>query len=189
MHPFREHISSFISLSPSDWGAIEARLKVEEVGENAWWLEEGKICRKLGWLESGLLRYVEMVDGEEKTKFFTTSGQLFTSSISFADQTPAAESIQVIRPARIHVLSFDQVQEIYQLVPTWALYIRRVLLSVTRDTDQLLSESKTLSAEERYRRLLQEEPELVRDVSIKHLASYLGIAPESLSRIRRRLRD
>lgn len=186
---FQRYIAERVPLTADQWAEIQARCYRLNFPMHHHLLEAGQVCTHLYFIESGLLRFYELVDGEEKTKFFTPPVQLFTSPASFLNQIPAQEFIQALLDSEVWAIPFAEVQELYTLVPTWGPFIRKVLLAVNRDTDALLSASKSQTAEARYLRLVEEEPFIVQNVSVKHLASYLGIAPESLSRIRRRLRN
>ena len=184
---FKEFINRNVTLRFGDWDRIKAELKEAEFGANAHILEAGTICRHLYFLHSGILRYYEWKDGIDQTLFFTLPGTLFTSSQSFSSQTPSGESIQTIVPAQVLYMDHSSAMELYQTVPSWGELIRKVLLEVSFDLQKLFSESKLLSPEVRYRKILEEEPLLAQNVPLKYLASYLGIAPESLSRIRKRM--
>ena len=184
---FREYIDRNVTLRPGDWDRIEAELKEDEFAANAHILEAGSTCRHLYFLHSGILRYCEWKEGIDQTLFFTLPGTIFTSSQSFSAQTPSVESIQAITTARVLYMEQRSAMELYQSLPSWSELIRKVLLEVSFDFQRLFSESKLLSPEKRYRKILEEEPLLAQNVPLKYLASYLGIAPESLSRIRKRM--
>jgi CRP-like cAMP-binding protein len=76
---------------------------------------------------------------------------------------------------------------LYGVYPPWHTFIRKVLNEVRQAAEGLLLSQRQLTAEARYLQLLQEDAEIVRAVSVKDMASYLGISPESLSRIRHKL--
>ena len=185
---FRNYIAERVPLTAEQWMEIQSRSIRMNFPMHQILLPAGQVCSHLYFLERGLLRFYELIDGVEKTKFFTPPQQLFTSAASFSNQIPAKESIQALLDTEVVAIPFPEVQELYGVVPTWGPFIRKVLLTVNQDTDALLSDSKALSAEDRYRRIVEDEPFIAQNVSVKHMASYLGIAPESLSRIRRRMR-
>jgi len=70
-------------------------------------------------------------------------------------------------------------------IPEWNTFVRKLIQEVQFNTEVLLEESQNLTAEDRYQKLLNENGQLVNRISQKHLASFLGIAPQSLSRIRK----
>jgi CRP-like cAMP-binding protein len=126
-------------------------------------------------------------DGKDTTKFFTPEYQLFTSQQSFSTQTPARENIEALEDAELLAISHAALQRIYDDVPKWHTLIRRVLQDVNGMTERIYMDSITITAEERYRRLLEDESEIALRAPLKHIASYLGVTPESLSRIRKKL--
>lgn len=184
---FRAYISRYVSLNGKEWEEIEAQLTREHFSTRSHILQVGEICNGLYFLESGMLRYYEWQDGNEKTLFFTQPDQLFTASKSFNKQIPSQVGIEVLTPVTALHLSFAAVQNLNQTSPAWANFTRQVVVDVNTDLQSLLMHSMTLKPGDRYQNLLREQPELARHVPLKYLASYLGIAPESLSRIRKRI--
>lgn len=185
-HPFRRFISTYTSLGAEDWDAIAGVIHRVHYPKNELILKEGEICRHLYFIESGLLRYFTVRDGEEVTKFFTEAPYTFTSQKSFMDKQRATESIQTIEPSIIWQLSFEDAHALLR-IPPWNEFVRKLIQEVQFYTESLLLEMQTETAENRYRHLLEKRPEFVQRIPIKYLASYLGIAPQSLSRIRKQL--
>lgn len=186
MHSFRSFIHQYVVLSEEDWSTIAKNLQQEAVKEQALILEQGKVCKYLYFLESGLLRYYTLRDGEEVTKFFTEAPYAFTSQKSFTDKTPASESIQALEPCMLWKMKVEDAYALLAL-PAWSEFVRKLIQEVQYFTEQLLLEIQTETAEQRYQKMLDQKSSLVQRVPIKHLASYLGIAPQSLSRIRKQL--
>lgn len=149
-------------------------------------LEEGKICKSLFFLESGLLRYFVLKDGKEVTKFFTIAPYCFTSQASFNSRKPANESIQSIEESVIWETSFKQNEELLKL-ESWNSFARKITQEVQFFTEEILEDLQSETAENRYRKLLQNQPELLNRIPLKYLASFYGVAPQSLSRIRKKL--
>ncbi len=186
MHPFRAFINLYTAISEADWERVAACLDVRTVPAGDCLVEAGRVCRHLYFLERGLLRFFVWKEGVEVTKFFTEAPYMFTSQRSFTSQLPATETIEALETSIVWQLS---VTDAYALltVPAWADFVRRLTQQVQQYTEAILEELQTETAERRYRALLRDRPQLVRRVPLRHLASYLGIAPQSLSRIRRKL--
>ncbi|MEM1328623.1 MAG: Crp/Fnr family transcriptional regulator [Bacteroidota bacterium] len=184
----RAHINTYVPLSDSDWQQIEPHFHRRTFNSGDYILEEGKICRHLYFLQKGLLHYFVMKDGVPRTKFFTIAPYLFTSQRSFNEQIPATESIQAIELSVAWSISYDDNQKLLEL-PAWNLLSRKVTQEVQFYTEQILEDLQNETAETRYRKLLDAQPELLQRIPLKYLASYLGIAPQSLSRIRQRVRN
>ena len=188
MLAFRKFIENYTPLSDADWAAISACFQVKIVEKDAILLEEGKICWHLYFLESGLLRYFINKNGNEINKFFTEAPYCFTSQVSFNAEKPATENIQALEKSVVWQATSKEVNELLEF-KSWNTFVRKLIQEVQFYTEEILEEIQTETAEQRYEKMLLNEPEFVQRVSLKHLASYLGIAPQSLSRIRKKIAE
>lgn len=184
MHPFRAFIHNYEYLPEQVWHSIEPHLTVHNYDAEYPILKEGQICRHLYFLESGILRYFINNEGLEICKFFTQAPYCFTSQYSFLNQVRASENITSITPSVIWSLPRDIAFEFLK-EPSWAAFIRKLTNEVQYLTEELLLASQSKTAEDRYKLMLTEESELITKVPMKYIASFLGIAPQSLSRIRK----
>jgi CRP-like cAMP-binding protein len=186
MHPFRQFIETYTSLSHSDWEQIQSGIRPLSIRAGEVLLAEGSICRHLYFLEKGLLRFYVLKDGTEVTKYFTHAPYTFTSQQSFTGQKAARESIAAIEDSLIWEMNFTYAHQLLEL-PAWNTFIRKLVQQVQQYTEAILEELQTRTAEDRYRTMLESGSDLLQRVPLKYLASYLGIAPQSLSRIRKKL--
>ena len=173
-------------MPPRDWAQVAACLTTEDYPAGTPILREGAVCRYLYFLEKGLLRYHVNRDGEDMTKFFTEPPYSFTAQRSFSRELPAEEAIETLQPSRIHRIGRADTYRLLAL-PSWSNFIRELIQDVQYLTEQLLIDSQNVPAEMCYPQLSEAGSPLLSQVPQKYLASYLGIAPQSLSRIRRRL--
>ena len=186
MHPFRQYIGQYTSLPQGEWENIQAAIHPCTVSRDAHLLEEGHVCRKLYFVEEGLLRFYVWNEGEDKTKFFTVPPYLCTSQYSFTQQVPARENIQALEDCRLWVMDRSDAYRLLAL-PGWNTFVRCLVQQVQHYTENLYLELQQQTAEERYRRLLTQQGSLLNRIPLKYLSSYLGIAQPSLSRIRKKL--
>lgn len=184
-HPFRTFIAAYVPISDADWEQVAAQLAVRTVAAGTLLVEAGRVCRHLYFLESGLMRFFVWKDGRDVTKFFTEAPYAFTSQRSFAGQQPATENVEALEDSILWQLPAAAAFALLDVVPAWATFVRRLTQQVQHYTETILEELQTETAEARYRALLRDRAHLVQRVPVRHLASYLGIAPQSLSRIRR----
>ncbi|MGD1891515.1 MAG: Crp/Fnr family transcriptional regulator [Cyclobacteriaceae bacterium] len=182
----RTFVGKYVRISEVDWDVIRLYFRRREAKRGEIILKEGEVCRHLSFLESGLLRYFIVKDGEERNKFFTIAPYLFTSQYSFNNQTPAKETIQTIEESVIWEIALEENRQLLQL-SSWNQFARKITQEVQFFTEEILEELQTETAENRYIKLLNNQPELLQRIPLKHLASYLGIAPQSLSRIRKKV--
>lgn len=187
MHPLRQFILNYTTLTEANWHRIEPCLVRREVPKDTRLLTEGQVCRHLYFLETGLLRFYILRDGNEITKYFTDVPYVFTSQKSFTSRQPARETIETLENSLLWQMSYEDAFRLLE-VDAWSTFIRALIQEVQTYTEEILEALQTETAENRYRMMLLTQPTLIQRVPLKHLASYLGIAPQSLSRIRRNIR-
>lgn len=187
MDAFKEFIEKHIQLPAKDWEIIQPAFTKREIRKNDFILEEGDVCRNFYFLESGLLRYFYNIDGNEVVKTFTIPPFCFTSKISFRNQRPAQESIQAIEDSVIWLTNYRQYRELEKL-NSWNGFINSLLNEIDEFSETMIIQSKTLTPDQRYQWLTKNYPAgLLQRIPQKYLASFLGIAPQSLSRIKSNL--
>lgn len=184
---FRQYIEAKIPLEEEEWQAIQAPFKLKTLKAQEYLLKEGQICSHLFFLKAGLLRFFNWKNGEDKTKFFTFAPKLLTSLDSFSNRKPAQENIQALEDCQILQADYLPLNSLYNQVPAWTQFINAVIRDAQLYSERLILDLQTETAESRYRDILEQSPQMVQRIPLKYLASYLGIAPESLSRIRRRI--
>jgi CRP-like cAMP-binding protein len=182
----RKFIENYTSLPLNEWEQISNCFEKRIVEKDEMVLQEGKVCRYVYFVESGLLHFYINKAGNTVTKFFTEAPYVFTSQASFNAQKPASENIQAIERSVVWQISYNQANELYKL-KSWTEFARKIIQEVQFFTEEILEELQTETAEFRYQKMLKNDPELLKRIPLKILASYLGIAPQSLSRIRKKL--
>lgn len=150
-------------------------------------LEEGQVCRHLYFLEAGLVRFYSWEDGQDISKYFTEPPYCFTSQRSMSLQLPAEESIECLEDSLIWKMKSETAFQLMKELPAWNSFILKLVQEVQYFTELLLLDNQKKTAEERYRLLLTTNGELLQRVPLRMLASFLGIAPQSLSRIRKKM--
>ena len=186
MLEFRKFIENYTPISDDDWQIITQCLEFKVFEKNEIILNQGEICKYLYFLESGLLRYYFNKDGNQVTKFFTIAPYCFTSQVSFNKEKPATENIQAIEKSAVWKLTLQQSNTLFEL-KSWTTFARKILQEVQFFTEEILEEIQTETAEFRYKKMLENDPQLANRIPLKYLASYFGIAPQSLSRIRKKV--
>jgi CRP-like cAMP-binding protein len=150
-------------------------------------LRQGKVSKNIAFIEKGLLRLYYLNDGKEVTNCFCRENTITTSYKSLITQKESDMSIQAIEDTKLIILSYDALQELFRKDLFWQQVGR-----LAAENEFIISEShnrflKDLSATERYLQILNKDKELIQRVPLNYLASYLQIAPETLSRIRKKI--
>ncbi|MEO0405027.1 MAG: Crp/Fnr family transcriptional regulator, partial [Bacteroidota bacterium] len=182
---FRQYISNYNTLSQEEWDQVEGCLEKKVYLKGDILLESGQICKKLYFLEAGFLRFYLRKDGDPVTKFFTESPYCFTSQRSFANEIPTNDNIEVLQDSVIWEMSKKDAFELLKIL-NWSEFVRKLIQEVQYYTEQILEEAQNNTAEERYIKMLEESNPILLHTPLKDVASFLGIAPQSLSRIRKK---
>lgn len=184
----KERLYEQYNMSDADLKTSIKYFEPETLKAKCYFLKQGKTSDKLGFLKTGLLRSFFYNDnGDEITNHFFIPGNVAISIDSFNNQIPAKESIITVEDSELLIISFKNMTELFETVPIW----RQIAKDVSEiKFNNLMNRSimlQTLTASERYNLLIQNNPEIIQKVALKHIASYLGIDIATLSRIRNRL--
>lgn len=184
----KENIGSIISLTDDEFSLFIDCFEYKIIRKNDYFLEEGNVCNYIGFLVSGTMVYIKPgEDGDEITTDFAFEGDWVNSVLSRLSNSPSALSIKALEDSEILVLKQEDLNQLYFRIPKverlGRIYTEMAFL---RFVEQNI-EFQVLSAKERYENLLKKHPEIFQKVQLYHIANYLGIAPKSLSRIRKEI--
>ncbi|UBM61099.1 Crp/Fnr family transcriptional regulator [Candidatus Sulfidibacterium hydrothermale] len=157
----------------------------ETIRKNGFISKEGLICDRLAFIRSGLMRSFFNIKGKETTTYFLGPGSIAVAMSSFIEMKPAFENIQAIEDSQVYILSKEDLESLYRKSWKWQQTGRVIMEQYYVIMEKRSIALQTLSAKERYDELMKEHPGLLLKVPLHYVASYLGISPETLSRIRR----
>ena len=179
-------ISKQIPLTVEEAAIVHDCIPVKTFEKNTILLEVDQVARASYFNLSGLVRKYMLIDGNEVTIEFYEEGASIASLTSLQSGKPSKHCLQCIETCRLAVLTKEKEAELLKRVPQYEALCRQSLESnFGRQQDQLAN-YLSRSPEERYLQLIQEKPQLLHRVALQHLATYIGVKPESLSRIRKR---
>ena len=181
-----DFISKYVSLTEDEKNAIVSLDIFRSVKKGTILLKEGQKSKNSYFVLKGCIRTFYVLDGEEKTTAFYTEMEVLTPHCVIT-QTPPEYYISCIEDAILTVSNADMEAEVNGKFPKFETLCR--ILAEERLAQQQIDfdEFKTSSPEQRYLNLLQKRPDLIQRVPQHQLASYLGIQPQSLSRLRARI--
>lgn len=163
---------------------LASKVFVRKVAKGDILITEGKICNELYLIKKGFLRGFHYHNGKEITTWFGFENDIATSTYSFVSQKPGFESIEAIENSILYVISHDDLSMIYHNHPEFN-YVGRLLTE--KYYVDLMERTLSLQfqrAKESYEQLVSRQPYILQRASLGHVASYLGISQETLSRIR-----
>ena len=181
---FRNYLNNFIPMNDETFNLSLDYLDVIRLKKNDYFITEGNVCKSIAFINSGILRIFYVKDGTEINTCFCLENSLTSSFDSFINQTPSKDNIQALENSELVTLSYENLLKIYELSSDWQK-VSRLLTEkeCLRLSDRLTSMSFE-TAREKYLNLMEAQPKIIQRVSIQHIASFLGISRETLSRIR-----
>jgi CRP-like cAMP-binding protein len=181
-----DFISKYISLTEDEKNAILSLDLFRSVKKGGTLLKEGQISQDCYFVLKGCIRKYYIIDGEEKTTAFYTEMEALTPNcvISIA---PSKYFISCVEDSILAVSNSDMEVEINTKFPKFEIMCRMLSEELLAKQQINFDEFKTSSPEQRYLNLLQNRPDLIQRVPQLQIASYLGIKPQSLSRLRARI--
>ena len=180
-------VKQFIRITSEEEAIISNLFTESRLKPGGYFLEEGKICRSVAFIEKGLLRYFVTQDGNEKTISFNKENEFACNYKSFLPAKPSDTSIQALEETTLYLISYDNLQRLYADVKEGErlgrMAIEQVFLAVMEQIRSLYADPPAA----RYQQFLATYPDLVQRIPQYYIASYVGVKPQSLSRIRKRL--
>ncbi len=185
LEKIQENISSIITLNQEEWLAVAAVLETKLIKKNDLFLQENQICTSIAFVDKGVLIYYKTLDNaNEVTTDFAFDNEWVTNNHSRLNATPSLLNIKAIEDSELLVIQQKDLLNLYDKIPRLERFGRILMEQAYIKLVELSVDLQTLSAKDRYSKLLQSYPEILQRVPLYHIANYLGVAPKSLSRIR-----
>jgi CRP-like cAMP-binding protein len=184
--PFYSFILKIFPEFKIDPALLNPFLECVEVSKGDFLFQEGDICKFIGFTLRGCVRIFLYRDGRECTLSFHTEHQSFGDYRSFLNQEPSQFYCEAIERSKI-LLFNHQAMRVIEGLPDGQRFLRLHAEGIAAKTRDKLASLYMDTPEERYCKLFESEPDIIDRVPNYHLASYLGIKPESLSRLKRRI--
>jgi CRP-like cAMP-binding protein len=180
-------IGEYVSLSPEDILIIEQLFVKKELKAQDCFLNAGKQCKDFAFIETGLFRHYINHEGIEETYFFSSENEFVCDYDSFINKTVSDKNIQALEDTIIYSISYDNLQLFYSKVKNGERFGRLFLEQVFSRAIKHILSTHTDSAEQRYHNFLKQFKHLQQRIPQYYIASFVGVTPQSLSRIRRRM--
>ena len=182
-----QSIKSITSLNEVEEKAFLSILEVKTIKKKEFLLQEGKVCNKITFVNIGIMRLFYNIEGVENTIQFFFGDSWYTDYASFLTGQPSIENMQALKTSEVVQFKKEDLYKLYDSMPIFEkvgrIFAENAYLSISQ-----LNQMKTNEEPKaRYINLLKTRPELVQQIPQHYIASYLGIKPETLSRIRKRI--
>jgi CRP-like cAMP-binding protein len=185
---FWKFTEMFVRFSEKERGLIRSHLTIRDVPKNYPLVDLGAVARETFFINKGCLRFYYLTEaGHEITGFIFQENMFAGSHESFFSQVPSVQVLETLEDSELIVLSYKGLQELFETVPRMNEFVRKLLEQRMAYAQKVVASLIMHKPEERYTSMLELHPELVNRIPQQVLATYLGITPVSLSRIRKRI--
>lgn len=181
------YIKSKVTLTQNDIDLIKNHFVTEEVQAQTNILEAGKVERYIYFLDSGIVKGFQNIDGKIVVQHLVTEQDFFTSLDSFMTETPSLDYYETITKSRVLKISKTDFDSLQKETKFWAIFVKEVTNEHLSCKLERVKDFQILTAKERYIKFVNQYPKLALNASIDNIASFLGIEPQSLSRIRKQI--
>lgn len=184
----KKHIDSRVHLTEEEFNISTKYFVSKKLKKHKFLLNEGDVCRYIGFVNSGCLReYSIDSKGTEHIIQFAVEDWWVSDLNSFLTGLPANYNIDTLQDSEVLLIEKSAREELLDNCPKMERFFRLLIEANHVATQQRITDSLSTSAEERYLKFIKTYPKLLEQVPQSHIASYLGITPQSLSRIRKEL--
>ena len=186
MEQLIKHLEQFIPLETSDKELMEEVLIKKQYSKGDFLLQEGTISDRFFYNLEGYVRLFYTRDIEERTTYFYPAGQFISPYESFVKQEPSKLNLQAMTDVTTIEISVEAAQRMLQHSPRFEAIARIAMEEELIAHQEIIANLLTKTPEQRYFDLMESHPDIIQLIPQKHIASYIGVQPESLSRLKRR---
>lgn len=181
------HIENKVDITDEQKNLIQSYFTLKKLRRKQYLLMEGDVCKSLSFVSKGLLKsYFLDEKGNEHINMFAFEGWWISDFNSFINQEKSVLNIDAIEETEVLMITLENYEKMMLEIPMMDRYFRILYQNSLVTKDYRLIVSNSYTAEEKYLQLVQKNPEMIKRVPHNLIASYLGLAPETVSRIRKK---
>lgn len=186
MNQLEKYLNTYFTIQEDKLSSVAAHFERVVLKRGELILRTGQYCKKMFFIESGILRVSTLNDGKDITQWIATEGQFGTDLNSFMLNQPARWNIEAITDATLYFISKSDYDTIGTVIPNWPELEKIFLVNCFTTMENRIFQFLSLNSEERYLRFFHNNKRLFNQVPLKYLASMLGMTAETFSRIRKK---
>ncbi len=182
----KDYFIKTLSMSDVKANELAEKYAYREINKSDVLLKIDKTSNETFFIEQGMIRtFTFDIDGNEITTNIYTAPCFASDFLSFFKREPSKENVQALTDCKIWSMTYEQVQDSFHNIPEFREFGRMLLINNYSNLKDRMLGMIQLTAEQRYDKLLKDNPEVFQHLALKHIATYLGITDTSLSRIRK----
>lgn len=183
----KEYCSRIVPLTDNELQLIDDHFESIQLAKKDFLLTDGKICNFIAFISEGAIRHFHVKNGVEKTCDISFVNSWVTDFQSFMYGTPCIMNLQALEDTTVFVVKKEKLAALYEKCGKYETFGRLMAEQVAQRATAIAMSLSSDKPEERYLKLIQDHPDIFQRVQQKYIANFLGISPESLSRIRSRI--
>lgn len=188
MESLKNQITQYEKFTETDLEIITSKFKYNKFKAKEYILKEGQTSTQLHFIVDGLVRVFYLKEGKEITNYLSCDDGFVSSYSSFINQTRSFEFIQCLEETETLSIDYSEMQNLYELFPQWQKIGRILSEATVICLADRLHKIHSIAAKEKYLDFLKTSPKkIIQRTPLIYIASFLGITPESLSRIRKEI--
>jgi CRP-like cAMP-binding protein len=182
------HLQGFKTLTYDDLLVLLQLAELRHLAASAVYIQENSTHRKIALILKGLIRvYFVKQNGDEVTTELNWEDQIVASQDTILFNKPSRFTFQAMEDTDLLEIDYDALEDLFQNTPKLESTRKYFLMNMIVQSTDRIESFVLLSPEERYRQLVEQKPTIIKRVPNKYIATFLGITPVSLSRLRRRM--
>lgn len=174
-------------LTESELQLIDDHFESSQLAKKDFLLTDGKICNFIAFISDGAIRHFHVKNGVEKTCDISFANSWVTDFQSFTLETSCIMNLQALESTTVFVIKKEKLTALYKKCSKYETFGRLMAEQVAQRATAIAMSLSSDKPEERYLKLIQDHPDIFQRVQQKYIANFLGVSPESLSRIRGRI--
>jgi CRP/FNR family transcriptional regulator, anaerobic regulatory protein len=174
-------------MTEEEWEFIASMMKVVPVKKGDFIIKEGQVCNQVFFINTGLVRIYNIIEGRENIQGFVIENQYIAEYASFLTRRPSILFMDIVEDGELVSLTYDDIQHAYDKIPVFERLGRKIAEQLFIEFNDHSVSLRSQTPEQRYLALIEKESQLLKRIPQYMLASYLGITPEHLSRIRKKI--
>ncbi|NOT90540.1 Crp/Fnr family transcriptional regulator [Ferruginibacter sp.] len=184
---FKNWLTKVSFLTEKDCSLFEPYLATQNYKAKEYFLSENKICKEIGFLNHGCFRTYYLNEGKEINTQFIFENEFVVDFDSFLQEKPSRYCIQALEDAQVVTFNLQALQNAYSQSQNWERFGRIMAEHSYKMTTERVESFLFLDGEQRYLDLLKNQPLIFNRIPLYHIASYIGLERESLSRLRKKI--
>lgn len=181
-----EYLSQFCEITEKLESKLKELLQLSSFKKNEHILKIGETCSHLYFVSQGFAKGFRIYNNKMKTSWFWNEQDIMTSIDSFLRQSPSEEGIIAIEDCEVLHLSYSDLQYLYENFIEFNIVGRKIIENYFLKSSEITTALRSMNAEQKYNHLLDLYPDIFQRTTLHNISSYLGLSPETVSRIRKK---